>query len=302
MSDHPHNNTGQSPLPRSLLFVPATSARKVEKAFASAADGVIVDLEDAVATAEKKAARQQAAEILQTRRSGQAFPRQTFLRVNATSTPYCFEDLEVAASSQLDGIVLPKTESASELAMVDWLLAQLEAKCAKQAGSLEIMPIIETARGLAAAAEIATASKRLRRLAFGAVDLALDMDLDLGDDAGAMAHARFALTLASRQAGLEGPLDTVFVDIQNQEGLRASATRARAMGFGGKACIHPVQLDIVNAVFTPGEAELARAREIVAAFEQAEAAGLAAVSVGGIMVDYPVVQKARRVLAMAQRR
>jgi citrate lyase subunit beta / citryl-CoA lyase len=287
----------QSPLPRSLLFVPATSARKVEKAFASAADGIIVDLEDAVATAEKPLARQQAAEILQTRRSGQ-----TFLRVNAISTPYCYEDLQVAAAAQLDGIVLPKAESASELAMVDWLLTQLEVKCGKPAGSIEITPIIETARGLAAAAEIAKASKRLRRLAFGAVDLALDMDLDLGDDVGAMANARFALTLASRQAGLEGPLDTVFVDIQDHEGLRASTMCARAMGFGGKACIHPTQLDIVNAVFTPGEAELARARDIVAAFEQAEAAGLAAVSVGGIMVDYPVAQKAHRVLATGQSR
>ena len=296
MSDR-RPSTGQRPLPRSLLFVPASSARKLEKAFASAADGVIVDLEDAVATAEKKLARQQAAEILQTRR-----PRQTFLRVNATSTPYCFDDLHVAAAAEIDGIVLPKAESASELAMVDWLLDQLEVKNGKPVGSLEIVPIIETARGMAAAAEIAKASKRLRRLAFGAVDLALDMDLDLGDDAGAMANARFALTLASRQAGLEGPLDTVFVDIQDPEGLRASSMRARAMGFGGKACIHPVQLDIVNAVFTPGEAELARAREIVVAFEQAEATGLAAVSVGGIMVDYPVAQKARRILAMGQSR
>ncbi len=285
------------PAPRSLLFVPATSQRKVEKAFASVADGVIVDLEDAVATAEKAQARQQAAELLQARRPGQ-----TFLRVNAVSTPFCYEDLLVAAAAQLDGIVLPKAESAAELAMVNWLLAQLEAKAGKPVGSIEIMPIIETARGLAAAAEIAMASKRLRRLAFGAVDLALDMDLDLGDDAGAMANARFALSLASRQAGLEGPLDTVFVDINDPDGLRASTRRARAMGFGGKACIHPAQLDIVNAVFTPSEAELARAREIVAAFDQAEAAGLAAVSVGGMMVDYPVVLKARRVLAVGQSR
>ena len=284
------------PVARSMLFVPATSARKVEKAFGRAADGVIVDLEDAVATAEKAQARQQAAELLRARR-----PRQTFLRVNAVSTPFCYEDLLVAAATALDGIVLPKTESAADLAMVDWLLAQLEAKAGKPVGSIEITPIIETARGLAAAAEIAAASKRLRRLAFGAVDLALDMDIDLGDDAGAMAHARFALALASRQAGLEGPLDTVFVDIADLEGLRASTARARAMGFGGKACIHPAQLEVVNAVFTPSEAELTRAQAIVTAFDQAEAAGLAAVSVGGTMVDYPVVLKARRVLAVGRR-
>lgn len=286
------------PPPRSLLFVPATSERKVEKAFASAADGVILDLEDAVATAEKPRARQQAAAMLATRRAGAVF-----LRVNATSTPFCFEDLQVAAAARIDGIVLPKAESAAELGMVDWLLAQLEAKAGKPAGSIGITPIIETARGLAAAAEIAKGSARLRRLAFGAVDLALDMDMDLGDDAGGMNNARFALTLASRQAGLdEGPLDTVFVDIADPAGLRASATRARAMGFGGKACIHPAQLEIVNDVFTPDEAELARARSIVDAFERAEAAGAAAVSVGGVMVDYPVFAKARRTLAAGRGR
>lgn len=284
--------TSRRPLPRSLLFVPATSARKVDKAFASVADGVIVDLEDAVAISEKAQARQQAAAFLQTRRSSQVF-----LRVNAISSAYCYEDLMVAAGAQIDGIVLPKAESSAELATADWLLGQLERKAGKPVGAIEITPIIETAKGLAAAAEIARASPRLRRLAFGAVDLALDMDLDLGDDAGAMANARFALSLASRQAGLEGPLDTVYVDINDPDGLRASAKRARAMGFGGKACIHPAQLEVVNAVFTPSEEELARAREVVTAFDRAEAAGAAAVSVGGLMVDYPMVLKARRVLA-----
>jgi citrate lyase subunit beta/citryl-CoA lyase len=263
-----------------------------EKAFASAADGVILDLEDSVALAEKPQAREQAAQLLETRRPGLVL-----LRVNAISTPYCFDDLHASVAAMIDGIVLPKAESAAEVAMVDWVLAQLEAKAGRPVGDIEIVPIVETARGLAAAAEIAGASSRLRQLAFGAVDLALDLDVDIADEAGAMAHARFMLALASRQAGLQGPLDTVFVDFRDPDGLRAAAMRARAMGFSGKCCIHPAQLETVNAVFTPSEAELARAREIVAAFEQAEAAGAAAVSVGGVMVDYPVVEKARRVLA-----
>jgi citrate lyase subunit beta/citryl-CoA lyase len=283
-----------STAPRSLLFVPATSPHKAEKAFASVADGVIVDLEDAVALAEKPQARLIAADLLKTRR-----PTLVFLRVNAITSPHCFDDLQVAASAELDGIVLPKAESAAELAMVDWVLAQFEAKAGKPTGSIEIMPIVETARGLAAASEIAGASKRVRRLAFGAVDLALDMDIDITGDSGPMANARFALALASRQAGLQGPMDTVFVDIRDLDGLRASAGHARAMGYSGKTCIHPAQLETVNAVFTPSDAELGRARAIVAAFEQAEAAGAAAVSVGGVMVDYPVVEKARRVLAKA---
>ncbi len=278
-------------LPRSLLFVPATSGRKLEKAFTGAADGVIVDLEDAVATAEKPQARRQAAEFLAIRRS-----RVTFLRVNALATPFCYEDLLAAAAAAVDGILLPKAESVADIATVDWLLTQLEARIGKPQGAIELTPIVETAKGVAAAAAIAAASPRIRRLAFGAVDLALDMDLDLEDDAGAINQARFALTLASRAAGLEGPLDTVFTDIADLAGLEASTRRARAMGFGGKACIHPAQIDIINAVFSPSAAELARARTIVAAFAEAEAAGLAAVSVDGIMVDYPVVLKARRTL------
>ncbi|MBV8652204.1 MAG: CoA ester lyase [Alphaproteobacteria bacterium] len=283
--------------PRSLLFVPATSPDKAEKAFASAADGVIVDLEDAVAVAEKPRARELAAQLLKSRRS-----RRIFLRVNALSTPYCFDDLQTAAAAELDGIVLPKAESASDLATADWVLSQLEAKAGKPAGRIEIMPILETARGVAAAAEIARASKRLKRLAFGAVDFALDMDVDIVDETGAMAQARFAIALASREAGLEGPMDTVFVDIRDLDGLRAASMRARAMGFSGKTCIHPAQIATINEVFSPSEAELARAREIVAAFDAAEAAGAAAVKVGGIMVDYPVVEKARRLLATAHGR
>ncbi|HEY1608910.1 MAG TPA: CoA ester lyase [Paraburkholderia sp.] len=278
--------------PRSLLFVPATSPDKAEKALASAADGVIVDLEDAVAVAEKPRARESAARLLQTRRS-----TQVYLRVNALTTPFCFDDLAAAASATLDGIILPKAESAAELATVDWVLAQWEAKLGKPVGSIAVLPILETARGIATAAGIAQASRRVRQLMFGAVDFALDLDVDLADETGAIAHARFAVALASRQAGLAAPIDSVFTGIRDLDGLRAASNRARAMGFGGKACIHPAQIATINEVFSPSDAEVAHAREIVAAFDAAEASGAAAVSVGGVMVDYPVVEKARRVLA-----
>lgn len=278
--------------PRSLLFVPASNPARAEKAFASAADGVILDLEDAVALAEKDSARALAATLLAEKRA-----TRVYLRVNAVSTPFCLDDLEMAAAAQLDGIVLPKAESVAELAMVDWLLGQMEPRHGKAVGGIEIMPIIETARGLAAAQAIAAASPRIRRLAFGAVDLALDMELDPTDEQGVLTQARFALALASRCAGLQGPTDTVYVDIRNPDGLRASAKLAKGCGFSGKACIHPAQIEVVNGVFTPTAEEYARAEEIVAAFAEAEAAGAAAVQVRGMMVDYPVVEKARRVLA-----
>jgi citrate lyase subunit beta / citryl-CoA lyase len=161
------------------------------------------------------------------------------------------------------------------------------------------MPILETAQGIEAASDIAQASPRVRRLAFGAVDLALDMDLDLEDDTGPMAQARFALALASRRAGIEGPFDTAFGEIHALVGLRESSRRARAIGFVGKACIHPAQIDIINAVFTPSEAEILRARQIVIAFDAAVREGSAAISLDGLMIDYPVIEKARRTLRSA---
>ena len=276
---------------RSLLFVPATSERKIDRAFASPADGVIVDLEDAVAVSEKPAARRALGAIVST-------PRRlpVYVRVNAPSTPFCYQDMLAVTVAGVAGVVLPKAESADEMKTIDWLMTQLETERGLARGGCPLMPIVETARGLAAVDAIAAATPRIKRLLFGAVDLAADMAIDLDDDAGAIAQARFAVARASRAASLEAPFDTAFVDIKDGTRLRASAERARAMGFSGKACIHPDQIEIVNEVFTPSSWELERAARIVAAFERAEAGGAAALALDGQMIDYPVVEKARRLL------
>lgn len=276
---------------RSLLFTPANAGRRVDKAFGSEADAVILDLEDAVATAEKPAAREAAAAALQRR------TKPTFVRVNALSTTHCFDDLLAIVPAAPDGIVLPKVEARTDVITVDWVMAQLERRHGVAPGSVGLAPILETGPGIAAAAEIATASPRVRRLLFGAVDLALDMDIDLNDELGAIGQARFAIALASRSAGLPGPIDTAFVDIHALDRLRDSTRRARAMGYTGKTCIHPLQIPVVNEVFSPSPAELERARRIVAAFDEAERAGSAAVAVDGAMIDYPVVLRAQRLLA-----
>lgn len=276
---------------RSLLFVPASSPEKVVKALASAADGVIVDLEDSVATSEKDRARDTAIRLLL-----QPHSTRVYLRVNPLATSYCFDDLAAAAAIQIDGIVLPKAESRSDLLTIDWALAHWEAKQGRPRGSIAVMPILETARGVAAALDIAQASARVPQLMFGAVDFSLDMDVDISDESGAVAHARYAIALASRQAQIAAPMDSVFTGIHEAQALKAASQRARAMGFGGKACIHPAQIAVINAVFSPSEAELQRAAEIVEAFDQAQADGHAAVSVGGAMIDYPVVEKMRRIL------
>jgi len=275
---------------RSFLFCPATSERKVGKAFESAADAVIIDLEDAVAVNEKASARLALRDILARPRSKPAY-----VRVNAL--PFCYDDLKQIALGGPEGIILPKAESESELKTVDWVLTQLEAENDRGSGSIELIPIIETAVGLAAADQIAKAVSRVRRLAFGAVDLALDMNLELDQETGALSHARFKIALASRLAGLDGPIDTAFVDIDALDHLRETTINARRMGYRGKCCIHPKQIEVVNAVFTASADEIDRARRIVAAFEDAERSGAAAVSLDGLMIDYPVADKARKLLA-----
>ena len=277
---------------RSMLFLPGNSERKIAKAYASDADAVILDLEDALAISEKPAGRENLNTVLK-----QPLAKPTFVRVKALTTEHCYKDIQAVISANLSGIVLPKLEAPHELQTIDWLVSQLEAERGLAHNSIEIMPIIETAKGIAAVNAIAASSPRLRRLAFGMVDLAADMQLDLYDDFGAIQHARFAVSVASRAAGLQGPVDTAFVDIQNLERLGASTRQARAMGYAGKSCIHPSQIAVVNDVFSPSAAELERARKIVAAFEIAEASGSAAVMIDGMMIDYPVVTWAQQVLA-----
>lgn len=289
---------------RSLLFAPATASRHVEKALAGAADGVIIDLEDAIAIAEKPQARLAAREALG-RRAGSpatgASP-QVYVRVNGLTTPFAYDDLRAVVGPGLDGIVLPKTESAAQMATVDWLLTQLERATGLAAGAIEVMSIIETAAGVAHMAEIAAAGRetgRARRLNFGAGDFSLDTNMTWIVGHEGLLWARAQLVIASRAAGLEAPLDTVYAQLHDDDGLRVEAEQARRLGFQGKACIHPRQVEIVNAAFSPSAEEVTQARAIVDAFAEAEAQGVASLRVGGQFIDYPVAARARRTLDLA---
>jgi citrate lyase subunit beta/citryl-CoA lyase len=278
---------------RSLLFVPATSESKIDRAFAAGADGVIIDLEDAVAASQKEAARQALAAIF-------AVPRaNACVRVNAASTPHCLGDLLALPLPALSTVVLPKVESAAEIDIVDWTLGQREASHGLAAGSVALLALIETAKGLREVDAIARAAPRLRRLAFGAVDFANDLGTAVEEDS-VVSAVRLALACASRAAGLEPPIDAPQLAIHDDDRLRAAAVRAKAQGFAGKLCIHPAQIGIVNETFAPTATEVERARRIVAAFDRAEREGVAALSVDGEMVDYPVVERARRTLNLAQ--
>jgi citrate lyase subunit beta/citryl-CoA lyase len=281
---------------RSFLFAPANHPRRVEKALTLDADAVILDLEDACAVSEKAASRPRVREAMARPRRGLGY-----VRVNPLSTTFAYGDLTETVRPGLDGVVLPKVESAADLRTADWLMTQLEREHGMPEGKVDLIPIIETALGLARLPEIVAAVPRVRRLAFGAGDFTLDLDLTWTRNEDELAPYRAQVVLQSRAGGLEPPLDTVWVDLKDPEGCATSARKAREMGFQGKLCIHPDQVDMVNRAFSPTEAQVARARRVLDAFAEAEATGSSAIQLDGQFIDYPIVYAARRVVAMSEK-
>lgn len=282
---------------RTYLFAPGNHPRRVEKAFQLAADAVILDLEDAVAVAEKEATRALVVEALKSpNRGGKA----GYVRVNAWDTDFCFRDIPAVVGPWLTGIVLPKVEDPAQLIAADWMLANLEREQGLARGTVDLLPIIETGRGVANLNAIAGAKTRVKRLSFGAGDYTKDMRMRWTLPEAEIDHARAEVVLASRNAGLEPPIDTVWIHIKDIDGLTRSAERVRDMGFQGKLCIHPDQIGPVNAVFTPTAAEIEFAGKVVAAFDAAEKQGLASIQLDGYFIDYPIVDQARRTLDLWQ--
>lgn len=280
---------------RSFLFAPGNHPRKVEKVFDVGADAVILDLEDAVANVEKIATRETIVTALQRPRRNLGY-----VRINSFETEFCFGDLEAIVGPGLDGIVLPMVENAAQLLAVDWMVGNLERKRGLEEGKIDIMPILETGKGIAALPEIAGCGSRVRRMAFGAGDYTHDMSMDWTLDEIELDDARSRMVLASRAADLEPPVDTVWIHIKDLDGIRASSLRVKRMGFQGKMCIYPPQVAIVNEVFSPSAAEIDHSEKVVAAFEEAEKAGSSSIQLDGYFIDYPIVYKAQRILDAAR--
>jgi citrate lyase subunit beta/citryl-CoA lyase len=280
---------------RSLLFAPGNHARRVEKALGLPADGVILDLEDAVAVSEKVATRPVVVAAFGAPRVGKLY-----VRVNALTTDWCHGDLVAVVRKGLDGIILPKVEHGHELRTADWLIGNLERERGLPVGGIDLIPIIETALGVSNLSRICRSGTRVKCLAFGAGDFTLDMGMVWTRSEAELLPHRAACVMESRAAGLEPPMDTVWADLRDAEGFIASAKHAAALGFQGKMCIHPDQVLATNAAFSPDEATVARAKLVVAAFDEAEAKGLASIQLDGQFIDYPIVQRARRVLAAAR--
>ena len=289
---------------RSFLFAPGNVARRVEKALTLEADVVIVDLEDSVALAEKAVTRKSVAAALERPRRGRGY-----VRVNAPSTPFCFGDLNEVLHAGVEGVVLPKVESAADLHAIDWLLWNLERERGIAEGSIDLMPQLETAAGLHRIDRVLQARSlrpykgpwRVKRVAFGAADYGHELGLTVGVEETELVEARARVVLASRAAGLEGPIDSPWFHLKDPAGFARALERSRRSGFQGRLCVHPDQIAPVNAAYLPSAQELARAERIVAAFRQAEAKGEAAVQVDGEMVDYPVAHRAQAMLDLVRK-
>jgi citrate lyase subunit beta/citryl-CoA lyase len=292
--------------PRSLLAVPASNLEMAGKALASAADAVFLDLEDAVAPDEKARARGQVVRAL---RELDWRDRPTLYRANALDTPYFYRDvIEVVeeAGEDLDSILVPKVQRPEDLQAVAILLSQIELSVGLERGKIGLEAQIESAEGLVNVDVIARATDRLEALHFGPGDFAASVRMpqrsigamDEWDEAypGHRFHyAMQRIVVAARAAGLrvvDGPL----ADYRDEEGLRESSLVARSLGFDGKWCIHPAQIEVVNEVFSPTEREVDWAEKVVGAYEEASAAGRGAISVEGQMVDAASIKMARTIL------
>ncbi len=285
---------------RSFLFAPGNRPRFVEKVAHCGADAVILDLEDAVPIAEKEATRQAVREALTAISNCPVYVRINPL-VAATSFSQAIgeADLKAIVCGDLAGVILPKTERASEAQQAESILNDLEGERGLQPGGIDLIPIIETALGVHQAFDIASAGTRIKRLAFGAGDFTRDIGVRWSRREVESQYARSALVIASRAAGIEAPLDSVWIDIRDPRGLTRSARLAKQLGFQGKMAIHSTQVEPINNAFSPTPDELEHAKRVVAAFETAEAAGEALIQLDGQMIDYPIVEAAQRILDMA---
>jgi citrate lyase beta subunit len=294
---------------RSLLAVPASNRRMVEKALASGADAVFLDLEDAVAPESKPDAR---GDVVLALRELDWGGRPTLFRANALDTRWFYRDVvEVVegAGEALDAVLVPKVNRPEDLHAVAVLLDGIELEKDLEPGKIGLEAQIETAEGLTNVDAIARSTGRLRALHFGPGDFAASLGMpqtsigtrDEWDEAypgHRFGYVMQRIVVAARAAGLRA-LDGPVADHRDEEGLREACRVARAIGFDGKWCIHPAQVPVVNEVFSPTEDEVSWAKKVVGAYEEANAAGSGAISVDGQMVDAASIRMARRTLDLA---
>lgn len=285
---------------RSLLFVPADDAASLVAGVESAADGLILDLEDTVALDRKATAREHAVAALREHPS-----RSVSVRVNGVDSRFVVDDLTelvTGAEGCLHEVWLPKVERPEQVAHVDWLLTSLEQRVGVPVGQVSLSALVETAAGLEQISAISRASTRLRRLAFGIADLSGDLGLAWPADGQEQLYVRSRVAVASRAAGLGRPVDSVWPRLDDEAGLRADCRAAKTLGFATKFALAPAQVEVINEELAPTAEEVRAAQELLSAFSAAETEGRAAIRLpNGEFVDYAFLQRARETVEVAQR-
>ncbi len=280
---------------RTLLFVPGNRERMLEKARTLAADGLILDLEDSVPPAEKDAARKMVAQAIpQLAAAGQ----EVYVRVNSLQTSYTKKDIEAVVITGLRGIVLPKSESRDDINLAATLIFEAEVETGIKPGSVRILPIIETPQGVINAYEIARASPRVAGINFGPEDFTREMGINHTKEGTEISYPRAVIAVACHAAGILA-IDGVYMDARDITGLVKDAETARQIGYQGKMVVSPGQIEPVNQVFSPTADEVARAKRLIEAFNEAIQQGMGVTTVEGKIVDIPVAERAQKVLDLA---
>lgn len=293
-------------LMRSWMFVPGNRQRMIEKSLGVAVDAIMMDIEDGVAPAEKDSARQQIAACLdQVAARLKAEPKlrtpARYVRINAVGHERSRDDLAAVVRQGLQGLVLPKVETPEQVKSVADLLDRREPEVGLARGSVRLLCALESPRGLFNAYAIATASPRVIGLLFGAEDFSRELSLPLRREGEArdLIYARSSLVTAAACAHVQS-VDGVWPDLQDTEGLKVFSLQSRRLGFSGMSLIHPAQVEVVNAAFTPTADEIDYARRVLKAFDEARTRGEGAVAFGGQLLDLPIVDRARQTLDLAE--
>jgi len=281
---------------RTMLYLPGNNPNMLVRGHLFGSDGIVMDMEDAVALSEKDAARIMISKFL---RRGDFGRVEVTVRINGADTEFWKKDLEaVVPCKRLDGIRLPKADSPQIIKDVDEELSRLEDKYGIAQGHIKLFCILETAYGIWHAYDVATASKRVTAILPGGEDLVADLKTSRTPEGTELEWSRRMIVIAARAAGVDA-IDLMFPRVTDDKGLRRDAQFSKDLGFDGKSVIHPNQIPVIHEIFTPSEKEIEKAQRIIAAAEDARARGLGTVSVDGRMVDVPVVKRAHYILVKA---
>ncbi len=280
---------------RSMLYIPGNNAAMIQQGGVYGADSVLLDLEDSISPTEKDSARILLKHTIPT---VDFYGAEVTVRVNHLDTPFGNDDLEEIVPIQPAALRLPKIESADDVHRVIQLVEEIETRHHLPHSRVTVHAMIETAVGVENAPEIATASPRVSAITIGGQDLAADMGIVLEKGSRGLDYASKRIIIAAKAAKID-VMDTVFVDVDDEDGLREATRYAKEIGFTGKAAINPRQIEIINDVFTPTEEEISKAIDIITAYNRHKASGIGVFALNGKMVDVPIVTRALHVLERA---